>query len=278
MDDKKMEHLNTGGTPCRNTKKRAWCFTWNNYKEEDVKYLTTELKNHKYLFGEEVGNSGTQHLQGAVYFKCPRSFNSVRKLFKNNHIEPCKNWQASLNYCSKEGQTYTNIEVKKTRKSRLLAKYDTIKWRPWQKSVLDIIDKKANDRTINWYWDTKGNCGKSFLCKYLYLKYDAIIADGKKDNVFNQIKLWLDNHKETEDPKLIILDIPRHSMDYLNYGTLEQIKNGMIYSGKYEGGVCVFDSPHVFVFSNSEPIKNKFSLDRWNIICMDEKKDDREFT
>lgn len=268
--EKKVEHLNTPEHQARNTKKRAWVFTWNNYTEEDVLYLTTGLSKDRYLFGEEVGNSGTPHLQGVVYFKSPRSFKSVRKFFKNNHIEPCKNWKASLNYCSKDGETYTNVEEKKTRKERLLNKYTTVTWKPWQQSVLDIIEQKADDRTVNWYWDTKGNCGKSFLCKYLYLKYDAIIADGKKDNVFNQIKLWLDNHKDNEDPNLIILDIPRHSMEYINYGVLEQIKNGMIYSGKYEGGVCVFESPHVFVFSNSKPIESKFSLDRWNIVCMDD--------
>ena len=265
-----MEHLKQlehSGTPARNTKHRSWCFTWNNYSSEEVTYLTNKLKNEKYLFGEEKGNSGTPHLQGTVNFKSPRSFSSVRKIFKNNHIEVCKNWQASLNYCSKDGETYTNIESKKTRNVRLLEdEYENITWRPWQEKVISILNTKPNNRTINWIWETNGNVGKSFLAKYLYLKYDAIIADGKKDNVFNQIKLWIDTHKDNKDPTIILLDIPRYNKDYINYGMLEQIKNGMIYSGKYEGGVCVFKSPHVIIFSNDRPDTSYMSIDRWNII------------
>lgn len=98
------------------------------------------------------------------------------------------------------------------------------------------------------------------------MKYDAIISNGKKDNVFNQINNWIQNHEEDEDPKIIIMDIPRYSNEYINYGMLEEIKNGMIYSGKYEGGICLFDYPHIFVFSNYPPDTDKMSEDRWNIM------------
>lgn len=262
-----MEHMEHSGTPPRNTKNRSWCFTWNNYTENDIRYLVENLAESRYLFGEEVGgNTGTPHLQGVVNFKSARSFNSVKKLFKDNHIEICRNWKASLNYCSKDGQTYTNIERQRTRKERLLMRYEDVEWYEWQSEIIDIVNTVPNDRTINWYYEDEGNTGKSFLAKYLVLKYDAIIADGKKDNVFNQIKTWLDMHKDHEDPRLIIIDLPRHNLEYLNYGMLEQIKNGMIYSGKYEGGTCLFESPHIFVFANREPIESKLSLDRWNIV------------
>lgn len=264
-----MEHIEHGGTPRRNTKHRAWCFTWNNYTSEDIEYLTGKLKTGDYLFGEEVGgNTGTPHLQGVFRFKNPRSFNSIQKLLKKNHIEPCNNWQASLNYCSKDGETYTNIEKKKTRKNRLLEKYDSVKWKEWQQQIIDICESEPDDRTVNWIWETEGGAGKSFLAKYLVMKYDAIISDGKKDNVFNQIKNWLDAHKDNEDPRLIILDCPRYNREHINYGTLEQIKNGMIYSGKYEGGVCLFDNPHIVIFANSEPDYECLSNDRWNVISI----------
>lgn len=257
-------------TPSRNTKKRAWCFTWNNYTNNNIEYLIQKLQSPtSYLFGEEVGDSGTPHLQGVVRFKNARSFSSVRKLFMENHIEPCKNWQASLNYCSKDGETYTNIEKQKTRTERMLEKYEGVRWKQWQQDVINIVESLPNDRTVNWFWEKGGNVGKSFLAKYLVLKYDAIIADGKKDNVFNQIKLWLDNHKDKEDPKLVLLDIPRYSLDYINYGVLEQVKNGLIYSGKYEGGICCFDSPHIIVFANEPPDRRKMSEDRWNIVEID---------
>ena len=37
--------------------------------------------------------------------------------------------------------------------------------------------------------DEGGHNGKSTLCKYLDLVYNVLLADGKKDNIFNQLKL-----------------------------------------------------------------------------------------
>lgn len=262
-----MTQLTQANTPCRNTKNRAWCFTWNNYTLENIKYLCDWLKNEQYLFGEEkAGTTGTPHLQGVIRFKNARSFEAIKKKLDKCHIEPCKNWEASLNYCSKDGKTFTNIAKKQSRKDRLLSKYDNIIWKDWQLKVIDIVNGERNDRTINWFWEENGNTGKSFLSKYLVLKYDAIISDGKKDNVFNQVKIWLDNHNELEDPKIIILDCPRYNKEYINYGMIEQLKNGLIYSGKYEGGICAFEPPHVIIFANQEPDEESLSKDRWNII------------
>lgn len=256
-------------TQARNTKKvRAWCFTWNNYTSDDVKYLQKELEKSKFLFGEEIGTSGTPHLQGVVRFTNAMHFDTVRKLFKENHVEPCKKWIASLNYCSKDGITYSNIPGKGTltRKEFLMRKYyNEAIWRDWQKEMIEIAESPPDDRKIHWFWETAGNIGKSFAAKYLYMKWDAIVADGKKENVFNQVKLWLDTHPESEHPKLVILDVPRYNKDFINYGALEALKNGFMYSGKYEGGVCVFDHPHVFIFANEPPDESAMSSDRWII-------------
>lgn len=260
----------TPDTPSRNTNRcRAWCFTWNNYASSDVKYLLEKLSSAKYLFGEETGTAGTPHLQGVVRFANARTFDQCKKIFKNNHIEKCSNWNASLNYCSKDGQTYTNITSKMSRNERLLKLYDDVVWKDWQQQIIDIVDTQPNSRTVNWFWESNGNVGKSFLAKYLYLKYGAIIADGKKDNVFNQVKIYLEGHPRM-DIKLVILDIPRYNLGYENYGVLEKLKDGLIYSGKYEGGVCVFNAPHVVVFANQPPDETRFSEDRWNIVCIDQ--------
>ena len=107
-----------------------------------------------------------------------------------------------------------------------------------------------------------GNNGKSFLAKYIALKFGCIIADGKKDNIFNQVLMMEDKRG------IILLDVPRHNVDYINYGCLEALKNGLIYSGKYEGGQCIFDIPHIIVFMNDIPngFYEKFSGDRYEMI------------
>lgn len=254
-------------------KSRGWVFTWNDYTNEDIEYLKTTLSTHQYLFGEEIAPStGMKHLQGVVRFQNARSFDSVKKLLKKSHIELCKNWMASLNYCSKDGQTFTNIErkiKKEPLKNKLLKKYESITWKDWQKKIIDICETEPDDRKINWIYDPIGANGKSYLAKYIYLKYDAIIGDGKKQDVFNQILIWMEKNKE-ESPKIIVLDIPRHNMEYFNYGLIEKIKDGLIYSGKYEGGCCAFESPHIFIFSNEKPDLHKFTQDRWNVIQISE--------
>ncbi len=110
------ETVDTVDTPSRNTRGRAWCFTLNNYTAESIELLTAmgHDTDAQYLFGEEIGKQGTPHLQGVIRWKNARTFSSVKDhLPPGCHIEPCKKWHASLNYCSKDGKTFTNIEGKK---------------------------------------------------------------------------------------------------------------------------------------------------------------------
>ena len=76
--------------------------------------------------------------------------------------------------------------------------------------------------------------------------------------------------EEEKEFKIVLLDIPRSAEGYINYGVLEQLKNGLLYSGKYEGGKCLFDDVHVVVFANFMPDRSQFSEDRWNIIELNE--------
>lgn len=86
-------------------KRRDWCVTWNNPTPEDVDHVRQIITDEcTYgIYGCERGKQGTPHLQIYVHFKNQRSFNSVRTMFKENHIEPRKGThkQAS-DYCVKE--------------------------------------------------------------------------------------------------------------------------------------------------------------------------------
>lgn len=261
------EKVEQCGTPRRNTKKRAWCFTWNNYTDEDITYLQEKFKEGEYLFGEEIGEKGTKHLQGVVRYTNPRSFKSIRKTLKNNHIEACKNWPASLNYCSKEGKTYSNIEkINGTLEQLLLREeYKDVIWRDWQQQVINILEENPDRRKIHWYHDEEGNKGKSFLCKYIALKYNAIICSGKTNDIFNQTLNWRLENKTTLQIPPCIIDIPRSEFSHTNYAAIEQLKNGFLYSGKYEGGKVFGLPPHVFIFANCEPKQDQMSEDRWVI-------------
>ena len=86
---------------------RGWCFTLNNYTQESEDAVRTygSSEGVRYLgFGREVGENGTPHLQGFVYYANPRTFNSVRKQLPHGcHIEPCKgSMEQNFQYCSKD--------------------------------------------------------------------------------------------------------------------------------------------------------------------------------
>ncbi len=84
---------------------RSWCFTWNNYNDDNVKHINTLFKNicKKYIFQEEKGKDGTPHLQGVVCLKQAKSFVTVKELIgKEVHLEVCKNFKNSWKYCCKE--------------------------------------------------------------------------------------------------------------------------------------------------------------------------------
>lgn len=271
-----MKNIGGGNTktPPNRTRKalssRKWCFTLNNWTIDEKKYLITTFKEKKwkYVIGDEIGEKNTPHLQGYIEHKSPITFKYLKKLNKRWHLERAKgSTRDNYKYCSKDGSYISNIELTLTQDEMkeliLKAEYDDVKWRPWQKNIIDILDKTPDKRKIHWRWETSGNSGKSYLAKYLALTRDVIICSGKKADVFNQVLEYVKNGRM---PKIILLDVPRTSLGYINYDAIEQLKNGFMYSGKYEGGQVFIKTPHVIAFANEEPDMDSLSEDRWDII------------
>lgn len=254
--------------PNKRIRSRKWCITVNNWTEEIYGTMTQEFKKGKFIIGKEVGEEKkTPHLQAYIEYKNPIEFSRLKKLFPTAHIEKAKgNTKQNYDYCSKEGNFETNIDMrtkKEIRHQEILAdEYKDVKWKDWQKNILDILDKKPDKRKIYWYYEETGNVGKSYLCKYLALTKNVIIASGKQADIFNQVLTTLN---ETGEVNIILLDVPRTVNDYISYSAIEQLKNGCLYSGKYEGGQCLFKIPHIICFSNEEPRLESLSADRWCI-------------
>lgn len=78
----------------------AFVFTQNNYP--DTK-LVDNLECQYIIYGKEVGESGTPHLQGYVKFNSNKSVKVVRKLLPGCHIEIAKTMDEAIEYCKKEG-------------------------------------------------------------------------------------------------------------------------------------------------------------------------------
>lgn len=248
---------------------RKWCLTLNNWTEDEYKHINTQFKEKSlhYIIGKEVGESGTPHLQMFVEFKNATTFQSLKKLNERLHIEKAKgSIEENKKYCSKDKDFETNIFT--LEEQILKEEYKDVVWKDWQAKIIKIICEKPNKRKIHWFWEEVGNIGKSYICKYISLKYNAIICSGKTGDIFYQVNTWRQqNTSEAQIPPCII-DAPRSEFAHINYAAIEALKNGFIYSGKYEGGKVHGLSPHVIVFANSPPKVDAMSQDRWDIVYL----------
>lgn len=266
----------TNGTNAGNTKKqrlryRHFCFTFNNPKEHNCPdydtmaqiFLSEGAKLFVYQL-EEGDEYGTTHLQGVVSFENPKEFSVLKGINNAIHWEQCKNLQASIKYCSKtetriDGPWYYGLELPKTFKIEKL--------KPWQQNVIDIIKNCKSDRFIYWFWENIGNVGKTTLAKHICSNYNAIFVSGRASDVKCAIA------KMKTKPKIVIFHYVRSQEDFVSYQAIEEIKDGIFFSGKYESQMCMFDSPLILCFSNFKPDTTEMSADRWKITEIIEKEE-----
>lgn len=251
---------------------RGWCFTWNNYDENSVAQLTQKVfPNCKcYAVQEEIGANGTPHLQGYLYFNNARTFECVRTtyLLGLSHVEPAKNKTKALAYCQKEdsrlpdGRRWVNIPARPSDNCsrRVKDPLDGKDLYGWQQEILVLISQEPDERTIHWYWEPVGCSGKTSLAVHICMQDPTAIyicgkaADMKYAIAECKIK-----------PRVCIMDFVRSQENYISYQGIEEIKNGIFFSGKYKGGMVMFDQPHLIVFANCPPNTSKMSRDRWDI-------------
>lgn len=91
------------------SKCKHWCFTINNHDATDKDSLSALYPGActYIIFEEEVGDSGTPHIQGYIEFSAKQRITSIKKIqvFSRAHLEPRKGKpKAAADYCRKDGQ------------------------------------------------------------------------------------------------------------------------------------------------------------------------------
>lgn len=289
-------------------KAKHWCFTLNNYTEDDLDRLSIPINGVNYLvFGKEVGAQGTPHLQGTICFESRKRLPQVKDIIGEAHCTVTRFLTQSIEYCKKDGDViewgtipYTGqkeekrsdleefkasvkegvTDLKDLRElhSSVCALYprfvkDYIEdlkekvtvqpfpLRLWQANLNATLALPPNTREIIFIVDRMGNQGKSWFARYYEDLHDnaQIIVPGKKADMAYTI----------EDKRVYFLDCPRSKQgDFIQYDFLEELKNGYVFSPKYESRVKKFKVPHVVVLMNEPPDMNKLSNDRYNIIVL----------
>lgn len=253
---------NTISPPKRSSLAKNWCFTYNNYMENSLDLICKSFDsdkslNSRYIIGKEIGESGTPHLQG--FITCAKKIRPIErfKLNKSIHWESARgSIEDNIAYCSKDGDFICKgLEVE--------SEDEEVELYGWQLDVLDLVKGKRDKRIINWFWESKGSFGKSALVRYLAINHNALVCSGKCSDIKYSIVKY--REKSGVYPKIVIFDIPRASLNYISYTGIEEIKNGVFASSKYECDMVVMKHPHILCFANEPPKKEELSKDRWCI-------------
>lgn len=253
------------------------------------------------VLGKETGESGTPHIQGYFNLKTPRQFSTLKKAFPTAHLEKAiADDSTNLAYCTKADTTaYKFGEPQTQGKRNDLSALEEIKaeirsgvtkfqlmdqyskayskhqrfiesyiqefanakmdkevienFRPWQQSLINTLQQPADDRHIIWVYDPDGGIGKTRLSRWLCDNMDAFYTNGGRS---------IDITYSYNHQPIVIFDFVRESENFISYATIEQLKNGILSSNKYQSCLKRFKSPHVVVFANFEPSEGKFSRDR----------------
>lgn len=146
--------------------------------------------------------------------------------------------------------------------------------RDWQSRLIDILEGPVHHRAIYWIYESQGNTGKSYFCKYAVARWKAYYSTGgKHDRLLYSFK----------GEPIVLFDFCRDMqtsqeeevgtsarIDRVPYPVLESIKNGQVGSGGMYGcGQRIFSPPHLVCFANYRPDVSKLSRDRWRIYRID---------
>lgn len=136
--------------------------------------------------------------------------------------------------------------------------YQNVTLRPWQQKMLKVIEYCDSPRQIIWLIDPIGNNGKTFLSYYLRDMMEAIRVPNANSNDFAFAYDY---------QKIVVFDYTRESKDHVNYDLLEDLKNGSIWSPKYQSAVKSWKfNAKVVCFANFPPKYEALSHDRWYVL------------
>lgn len=286
---------------------KNWCFTLNNYTQVDVDRLSsleTEPVVSYCIFGREVGESGTPHLQGFISLSQRKTLNWLVTTLGQAHFSVARNVSKSIEYCKKEGSfteigpppqtsqgqrsdldafkedvVLGNLDLRSIRElhSDIYAKYPRFcqeyildhqpkpvlpdhELREWQQQLYDDLLVEADARKVIFLVDIQGNSGKTWFSHWFSrqdVRPTQVLLPGKKADM----AFALDS-----TTRVLFVDAPRSKQgEYLQYDFLEEVKNGYVFSSKYESRLKYLESCHVVVSMNEEPDLTKLSFDRYDI-------------
>lgn len=256
------------------------------------------------VWGKEVGAEGTPHIQG--YFSSGKTYRlkGAKKLVGDRaHLEAAKGSEEdNYKYCTKDGD-FEEVGTRKSpgKRTDLEAFMDSVRdgvldakelrqqhpdvcakyprffeayildnvpqpsvtphaLHPWQAALNECLRLPPGDREILFVVDKKGNHGKTWFSRYyasLFPQDTCILQMGKKADMAYALPVNL---------RVLFVDVTRQQVEHMNYSFLESVKDGLVFSTKYESRMKLYGPVHVVVMMNQEPDTNMLSEDRYRFI------------
>lgn len=247
-----------------------FCFTINNYTQHDERYLSNAYKDgvaSYVIYGKEIGEQGTNHLQGFIQFNRATSLSMAKHYLPRAHLEPRKGTvKEAIIYCRKEGdvieygestrQGYrsdltevTNL-ISKGFSIEHVAKRCNVQYVKYHKGIEKLRNMYIQDRTecanVEVFYGESG-CGKTrrainkFIGKDFY-KWDP------------QCGQWFDGYT---GQKYVIFDEFRGQ---LPFGMLLSLLDRYTCNVQYKGGMIKFVATHIIITSPTHP-QDWYNLD-----------------
>ena len=237
---------------------KFWCFTLNNYSDEEYNKLVNFNCNYL-IVGKEVGGSGTPHLQGYMEFKTNQRLTALKKINEKIHWEQRKGTpEEASDYCKKDKDFYEIGELSKGRGSRsdIVAVREVVENGGGMKEVMEETnsyqavrfaeklltykEKKRNwEMEVIWLWGKTG-CGKT---KKAFEETTNPWVSGKN------LKWW-EGYDAHED---VIIDDFR--ADFCTYHEFLRILDRYPYTVEIKGGSRQLLAKRIYITSCYPPNK-----------------------
>lgn len=256
-----------------------WDFTMPADRAESQEMIT-KLKTlfKKFVFQKEQGDGEYMHYQGRGSLFKKRRLQELTPLIpeaglQGIHLSPTSNPTKLLGEAFYTTKVDTRVEGPWSDRDfqayipRQYRGYED-RYFPYQQKIIDSAGPDQwEPRKVNFIYDPDGGAGKTTIASICCLKYNGVripaINDAEKllASVCDILTA-----KEERRPGPVFIDLPRF-MDKKKlhgiFAAIEEIKNGHAYDLRYHFKEWWFDSPPIWVFSNSEPPVHALSRDRW---------------
>ncbi len=261
---------------------RAWIYVLNNYTPSNISYLqqlspanplqqsVCAEKVVYHIYGEEVGDTGTPHLQGYIYFKHAKAFEAVRSILcTGSHLESARGTPLqNKKYSSKEGKVWEGGDIPKS-----LGERATMQKERWSEildlakdGAMDDIAERYPDAYIRYY-TTLYHIKKRYAKRPSDLQHDPKLCNtwywgsagvGKSrrarhenpDYFVKNLNKWWDCYHEED--RIILDDFSRDSAKYLSTH-LKLWADRYAFVGEVKGSAEWMRPKHICVTSNYHP-------------------------